>query len=77
MVREVRESGLTCETNAMFTNVEGEWEAVFAGLRRCHELVHEMGAPRITTSIRMGTRTDREQTMDDKLRSAQEKMQQQ
>ena len=71
------EAGLNPRLHAYGTNVEGEWEAVFAGLRRCHEVVHEMGAPRITTSIRMGTRTDREQSMDDKLRSAQQKMQQQ
>ena len=71
------EAGLNPRLHAYGTNVEGEWEAVFAALRRCHETVHEMGAPRITTSIRMGTRTDREQSMDDKLRSAQEKMQQQ
>ena len=68
------DAGLNPRLHAYGTNVEGEWEAVFAGLYRCHEVVHEMGAPRITTSIRMGTRTDREQTMDDKLRSAQEKI---
>lgn len=28
-----------------------------------------MGAPRITTSIKVGTRTDREQTMQDKIDS--------
>jgi uncharacterized protein YqgV (UPF0045/DUF77 family) len=37
--------------------------------------VHEMGAPRITTTIKLGTRTDREQGMDDKIRSVQEKLQ--
>ena len=29
-VRVVRESGLAHETNAMFTNVEGEWDEVMA-----------------------------------------------
>ena len=28
-----------------------------------------MGAPRITTSIKVGTRTDREQSMQDKIDS--------
>jgi len=27
-------------------DVEGEWEDVFAAIKRCHEVVHEMGAPR-------------------------------
>lgn len=51
------------------TVVEGEWDEVFAALRQCHERVHALGAPRISTSIRLGTRTDREQTMNDKLES--------
>ncbi len=29
-VRVVRQSGLPTETNAMFTNVEGEWDEVMA-----------------------------------------------
>ena len=34
-VRVVRESGLPHETNAMFTNVEGEWDEVMAVLKQC------------------------------------------
>ena len=56
------------------TNVQGEWDAVFAAVKRCHEVVHEMGAPRITTSIRCGTRTDRDQSFGDKIRSVEEKL---
>jgi uncharacterized protein YqgV (UPF0045/DUF77 family) len=33
-----------------------------------------MGSPRISTTIRVGTRTDRDQTMDDKIRSVEEKL---
>ena len=53
--------------------IQGEWDVVYAAIKRCHEVVHELGAPRITTSLRVGTRTDREQTMQEKVRSAQEK----
>ena len=34
-VRVVRESGLPTETNAMFTNIEGEWDEVMAVLKEC------------------------------------------
>jgi uncharacterized protein YqgV (UPF0045/DUF77 family) len=34
-------------------------------------VVHEMGAPRITTTLKLGTRTDREQHMDDKVASVE------
>lgn len=68
------EAGLKTALHSYGTNIEGEWDAVFAAIKRCHEVVHEMGAPRITTTIKMGTRTDRNQTMEDKVRSVQDKL---
>jgi uncharacterized protein YqgV (UPF0045/DUF77 family) len=35
----VRDSGLPCETNAMFTNVEGEWDEVMAVVKRAVDVV--------------------------------------
>jgi uncharacterized protein (TIGR00106 family) len=67
-------AGLKTSLHSYGTNIEGEWDDVFAAVKRCHEIVHEMGAPRITTTVKLGTRTDREQTMDDKIRSVQEKL---
>ena len=72
--RILRDAGLKTQLHANGTNVEGEWEAVFEAIRRCHEIVHEMGAPRISTTIKLGTRTDRAQTMEDKVRSVEEKI---
>jgi uncharacterized protein (TIGR00106 family) len=60
--------------HAYGTDVEGDWDAVFAAVKRCHEVVHEMGAPRIHTNIKCGTRVDREQTMDDKVESVRKKL---
>jgi uncharacterized protein (TIGR00106 family) len=68
------EAGLKTALHAYGTNIEGEWDAVFAAVKRCHEVVHGMGAPRITTTIKLGSRSDRNQTMEDKIRSVQEKM---
>jgi uncharacterized protein (TIGR00106 family) len=67
-------AGLKPQLHAYGTNIEGEWDDVMAAVKRCHEVVHEMGAPRISTSIRLGTRIDRNQTMDDKVRSVREKL---
>ncbi len=72
--RVLRDHDLEPRLHANGTNVEGDWETVFAAVKRCHEVVHEMGAPRITTVIKLGTRTDREQTMDDKVRSVEAKL---
>ncbi len=68
------EAGLTHSLHAYGTNVEGDWDDVMAAVKRCHEKVHEMGAPRITSSMRFGTRTDRTQTMTDKISSVASKL---
>ena len=68
------EAGLKTSLHSYGTNIEGEWNAVFAAIKRCHETVHTMGAPRITTTIKLGTRTDRNQTMEDKVASVQKKL---
>lgn len=68
------EAGLKISLHSYGTNIEGEWEEVFAAVKRCHEVVHGMGAPRITTTIKLGTRTDRLQSMEEKVRSVQEKL---
>ena len=51
------------------TTIEGEWDAVFSVIRTCHQRLHEMGAPRLFTTLKVGTRTDRVQTIEDKLDS--------
>jgi uncharacterized protein (TIGR00106 family) len=67
------EAGSKTALHAYGTNVEGEWDKVFAAIKRCHEVVHGMGAPRVSTVIKLGTRTDRNQTMDEKIRSVEAK----
>ena len=70
----LREAGLEIRLHAYGTNIEGEYDQVFDAIKRCHEEIHAAGAPRISTTIKLGTRVDREQTMQDKLRSVEEKL---
>ena len=72
--RILDEAGLNYELHANGTNVEGEWDTVFAAIKRCHETIHGMGAPRIATQIKVGTRIDRPQTMADKVKSVRTKL---
>ncbi len=67
--RLLEASGLTFDVNCNSTNIEGEWDEVFAALKKCHELVHEKGVFRIHTCIQVGTRVDRDQRMAEKLDS--------
>ena len=67
-------SGLEPRLHANGTNVEGEWDVVMAAIKSCHEKLHEMGVPRVATNVRLGTRVDREQSMNDKLASVEGKL---
>lgn len=70
----IQQAGLTSHMHAYGTNIEGEWDEVFRVVKACHEAVHDMGAPRITTTIKVGTRIDYEQSMQDKVDSVNQKL---
>ena len=70
----LNEAGLNTHLHAYGTNIEGPWDDVLEAVKRCHEVIHAMGAPRITTTIRLGTRVDRNQRMADKISSVQDKL---
>lgn len=70
----LKEAGLKIHLHAYGTNVEGEWDEVMAAVKKCHKKVHEKGAPRITTTIKLGTRVDKEQSLEDKVNSVVEKL---
>lgn len=71
----LKKTGLKTQLHAYGTNIEGEWDDVMAAVKACHDTVHAMGAPRITTTIKLGTRTDRAQTMEEKISSVYDKVQ--
>ena len=68
------ETGLGYTLHANGTNIQGEWDTVFGAIKKCHETVHGMGAPRIFTTVKCGTRTDKVQSMEEKIRSVEEKL---
>ena len=72
--RVLAQAGLFPILHANGTNVEGEWDVVFAALKRCHETLHEMGAPRVSTNLQLGTRIDHIQSMQDKIDSVEKKL---
>jgi uncharacterized protein (TIGR00106 family) len=54
-VRVVRESGLPNQTNAMFTNIEGEWDEVMAVLKRAVDAV-AAHSPRVSLVLKADIR---------------------
>ena len=70
----LKKAGLKIQLHAYGTNIEGDWDKVFSAIKRCHERVHQMGAPRITTTLKFGTRIDRNQTMEEKVKSVKKRL---
>jgi uncharacterized protein (TIGR00106 family) len=65
----LKERGLKVHVHALGSNIEGEIGDVLRAVEACHELVHRMGAGRIVTTVKLTTRTDREQTLEEKVQS--------
>jgi uncharacterized protein (TIGR00106 family) len=72
-VRLVRDSGLPNETNAMFTNVEGDWDEVMALLKRCVETIAE-SAPRVSVVLKIDYRPGTENALEGKVASVERRL---
>lgn len=55
----LRESGLTVETHASGTNLEGELQTVLKYVARIHEDLHAAGTVRLVSYLKLETRTDK------------------
>ena len=67
-VKVVRDSGLASETNAMFTNVEGEWDEVMPVIKACVDRVAER-APRVSLVMKIDFRPGHDDAMTTKMHS--------
>ena len=63
----LRASGLPVQLHAYGTNVEGELGTILATIQRIHETLHAEGIQRLSTAVKIGTRTDKEPSLDGKL----------
>ena len=63
----IRSSGLKVELHAYGTNVEGDLDTILSTIKRIHETLHAEGTPRLSTVIKLGTRIDKETSLEEKL----------
>ncbi|KAA3605011.1 MAG: thiamine-binding protein [Planctomycetota bacterium] len=61
------ETGCPVMLHGFGTNIEGDFDLVMAALKRVHETLHQRGAARVHTTIRLGSRTDKAQGIQDKI----------
>jgi uncharacterized protein (TIGR00106 family) len=72
-VRVVRESGLPCETNAMFTNIEGEWDEVMAVVKRAVDVV-AASSPRVGLVLKADIRPGFEGQLTAKVERVEQRL---
>ncbi len=65
----IESKGLDYELGPNGTAIEGEWEKVFDCVKACHEVVHSLGVNRIYSTLKINTRTDRNQSFREKVES--------
>ncbi len=72
-VRIVRDSGLPNETNAMFTNIEGDWDEVMTVIKACVDRIAEE-APRVSLVIKIDHRPGATGRMAGKVAAVEQRL---
>ena len=74
-IRVVRDSGLPHETNAMFTNIEGEWDEVMAVVKQAVDVIAAK-SPRVGLVLKADIRPGRTGPLQAKVQRIEERLQQ-
>ncbi|ROW17780.1 hypothetical protein VPNG_00884 [Cytospora leucostoma] len=68
----IQASGLEHTMHSAGTTVEGSWDDVMRVIGQAHSVVHQAGAQRIQTSMRVGSRTDKTQHGAEKIKRVED-----
>jgi len=63
----IKQSGLDYEVTPMGTCLQGDWDLIFATIRKIHDRLGELGCGRITSTIKVDDRRDKDQPMRAKV----------
>ncbi|KAL4753939.1 YkoF-like protein [Aspergillus recurvatus] len=74
--RLIEKSGLKYVMHSAGTTLEGSWDEVHRVIGQAHTILHQQGIVRIQTDIRVGSRTDKVQSFEDKVTKVQELLKQ-
>ncbi|CAI7658828.1 Cell wall biogenesis protein Ecm15 [Penicillium freii] len=70
--RLVETCGLKYVMHSAGTTLEGSWDQVHQVIGQAHTILHQKGVVRIHTDIRVGSRTDKVQSFEDKVTKVQQ-----
>jgi uncharacterized protein (TIGR00106 family) len=62
------------ELHAMGTNLEGTTEDILGLVAELHRVPFDLGLPRVYTVLKLDERRDREQSLADKVRSVEDRL---
>ncbi|KAL1590303.1 hypothetical protein WHR41_01211 [Cladosporium halotolerans] len=65
--RLLKKSGVKYTMHSAGTTLEGPWDQVMHVIGQAHSMLHANGVVRIQSDIRVGSRTDKSQTPEDKI----------
>lgn len=68
------ESGVSYVVHRGGFTIDAEWNTAMAVIGKLHEHVHKNGYVRVHSDLRVGTRTDKAQTMQDKIDVVNQKL---
>jgi uncharacterized protein (TIGR00106 family) len=68
------DTGLPVHLHGYGTNIEGDYDTIFAALKEIHQTLHDQGAARISTTIRLGSRVDKQQGIADKIEAVRSQL---
>ncbi|KAJ5317188.1 hypothetical protein PENANT_c029G10587 [Penicillium antarcticum] len=70
--RLIETCGLKYVMHSAGTTIEGPWDRVHQVIGQAHTILHQQGIVRIQTDIRVGSRTDKTQSFEDKVSKVRE-----
>ena len=72
--RLAQQDKVSYRLHAMGTSLEGSTEDILAVVGELHRVPFELGLPRVYTVLKVDERRDKEQGLDDKVRSVEERL---
>ncbi len=72
--RLAAQSRVRYRLHAMGTSLEGETDDILAVVGELHRVPFDLGLPRVYTVLKLDERRDKEQTLQDKVRSVEDRL---
>ena len=67
----LKDTGLPIQLHSYGTNIEGDYDTIVEAIKKIHITLHEQGLARLHTSIKIGSRIDKKQSLDGKIQAIQ------